>query len=86
MDSTQLTVQDAPGFFPGSRVYRLACRHGVSSAALVPGRTPISDAMAVDLVLPGHHRRYGCVCPPGVPVLGQVLPAVSTAAVSRSMR
>ncbi|MBI3750572.1 MAG: hypothetical protein HY263_02800 [Chloroflexi bacterium] len=86
MSTTQLTVQDAPGFFPGSRVYRLACRHGVSSAALVPGRTPISDAMAVDLVLPGHHRRYGCACPAGVPVLGQVLSAVPTAAVSRSMR
>lgn len=86
MSTTQLTVQDAPGFFPGSRVYRLACRHGVSSAALVPGRDPVSDSTVVDLVLPGHHRRYGCTCPAAVPLFGQILAPTPAAAASRSMR
>jgi hypothetical protein len=61
---TELTVRDAPGLWPGARVYRLACRHGVSSAALVPGRKPLADGVVADLVLPGHHRRYGCGCLP----------------------
>ena len=74
MTATRLTVRDAPGFFPGSRVYRLACSHGASSAALVPGRTPISDATVFDLVLPGHHRRYACSCPPAGPLYAE-LPA-----------
>jgi hypothetical protein len=86
MSAMQLTVQDAPGFFPGSRVYRLACGHGVSSAALVPGQKPISDATVVDLVLPGHHRRYGCSCPPGVPLSAQSSARVPRAAISTSMR
>jgi hypothetical protein len=81
----QLTVQDAPGFLPGSRVYRLECSHGVSSAALVPGKKPITDATVVDLVLPGHHRRYGCSCSPGVPSFVQP-PAPVPGATTQSMR
>lgn len=64
MEQTELIVRDAPGFWPGARVYRLACEHGVSSAALVPGRKPIDDGVVLDLVLPGHHRRYACSCMP----------------------
>jgi hypothetical protein len=86
MSLTQLTVRDEPGFFPGSRVYRLACRHGVSSAVLVPGLTPISDSTVAELVLPGHHRRYGCRCPAGVPLMEQTRERVPLAATSRSKR
>jgi hypothetical protein len=64
MNRTEMTVRDAPGFWPGARVYRLACRHGVSSAALVPGRKPLADGVVFDLVVPGHQRRYGCTCLP----------------------
>ena len=62
MNDTHLTYREAPGLFPGSRVYRIACRHGVSSAALIPGTKPISDATVFDLVLPGHNRRLRCMC------------------------
>ena len=62
MDHTELTVRDAPAFWPGARVYRVACRHGASSAALVPGPRPLADDVVFDLVLPGHQRRYGCTC------------------------
>ena len=72
MGEARLTFRDAPGLFPGSRVYRIACRHGVSSAALVPGKKPISDLTVFDLVLPGHHRRHGCGCLPGA-IEGSVL-------------
>lgn len=64
MDQTELTVRDAPGFWPGARVYRVACRHGASSAALVPGPKQVADAVVFDLVLPGHQRRFGCTCVP----------------------
>jgi hypothetical protein len=64
MNRTEMTVRDAPGFWPGARVYRLACRHGVSSAALVPRRKPRADGVVFDLVVPGHQRRYGCTCLP----------------------
>lgn len=64
MDQAELTVREAPGFWPGARVYRLACRHGVSSAALVPGRKPLAHGVVFDIVLPGHHRRHGCGCLP----------------------
>ena len=64
MIDAQLTFREAPELSPGSRVYRVACRHGVSSAALIPGSKPISDATVFDLVLPGHNRRHSCSCQP----------------------
>lgn len=67
MNQTELTVRDAPGFCPGARVYRFACRHGVSSAALVPGVKPVSDGVVFDMVLPGHNRRFSCSCAPASP-------------------
>ena len=64
MSQTVLTVREAPDLYPGTRVYRLACEHGSSAAALVPGAKPLADSVIVDLVLPGHHRRYRCTCAP----------------------
>lgn len=64
MIQTELTVRDAPGLYPGARVYRVTCPHGISSAALVPGARPLADAVIFDVVLPGHHRRYRCRCEP----------------------
>ena len=64
MHQTEVTVREAPDLWPGTRVYRLACEHGTSSAALVPGAKPLDDAIVLDLVLPGHHRRYRCACAP----------------------
>lgn len=67
MNQTELTVRDAPGLCPGARVYRLTCPHGISSAALVPGAKPLADVVVLDVVLPGHHRRYRCSCEPTAP-------------------
>ena len=64
---TELTVRDAPAFLPGARVYRVACRHGASSAALIPGAKALDDGVVFDLVLPGHQRRFGCTCTPAPP-------------------
>ena len=68
MNQTELTIRDVPGLCPGARVYRLTCRHGSSSAALVPGAKPLSDVVVLDVVLPGHHRRYRCSCEPTPPI------------------
>jgi hypothetical protein len=64
---TELTVRDAPGLWPGARVYRVACRHGASSAVLIPGPRALADGVVLDLVLPGHQRRFGCACVPAPP-------------------
>ena len=64
MHQTELTVREAPDLWPGTRVYRLACEHGTSAAALVPGAKPLADTVVFDLVLSGHHRRYRCTCAP----------------------
>jgi hypothetical protein len=64
MTEMPLSIRETPGPFPGSRVYRIACRHGVSAAALVPGIKPVPGSLVLDLVLPGHNRRYGCRCAP----------------------
>jgi transposase-like protein len=42
INDSEFTVSDAPALWPGARVYRLACRHGVSSAALLPWRSSMS--------------------------------------------
>jgi len=64
MTEMPLNLRETPGSFPGSRVYRIACRHGVSAAAVVPGGKPVPGPIVLDLVLPGHNRRYGCTCGP----------------------
>ena len=76
MNQTELTVREAPDLWPGTRVYRLACEHGTSAAALVPGTKPLADTVVFDLVLPGHHRRYHCSCAPN-PALR--MPALASA-------
>lgn len=64
MTGSQLFFREERALLPGARVYQLGCRHGVSSAACIPGKKPLSDATVLDLVLPGHHLRYGCTCTP----------------------
>jgi hypothetical protein len=64
----EFAVREAPTLSSGARVYRVACPHGITSATVVPGRTPLADLAVYDLVLPGHHSRHGCSCVPGLPI------------------
>ena len=64
MSRVELSVTDATRLWPGTRLYRVACPHGVSSAAVLPGATPVADEVVLDLILPGHQRRHGCACEP----------------------
>lgn len=64
-NQVEFTVTEAPTLSSGARVYQLTCRHGVSSAAMIPGAKPLSDVVVMDVTLPGHHRRNGCACLPG---------------------
>lgn len=60
----EVVARDVLGVAPGTRAYSVRCPHGATSAALLPGATPLDDAIVVDLVLPGHRRRLGCTCRP----------------------
>ncbi len=62
MDRIEFSARDASAQFPGARQYRIACAHGVSSAIVLPGASPLADALVVDLIVPGHQRRHGCSC------------------------
>lgn len=64
LETVEFIKQDSNGLGRGAQVYRLACDHGVSSAALLPGKRPLSDVVVLDLLLPGHHRANGCRCEP----------------------
>ena len=66
MDRIEFTARDASAQFPGARQYRIACAHGVSSATVLPGASPLADVLVVDLILPAHQRRHGCSCELGV--------------------
>lgn len=67
-DHVELAARDAPAMWPGARAYQVTCPHGVTSAAVIPGATPLGDLAVFDLVLPGHHRRLGCRCLPTLPL------------------
>lgn len=64
MDRIELSITDATRLWPGTRLYRIACPHGVSSAAVLPGPKPLADTVMLDLIVPGHRRRHGCACEP----------------------
>lgn len=66
MDRIEFTARDATSPWPGAREYRIACAHGVSSATVLPGASPLADVVVVDLIVPGHQRRHGCSCELGV--------------------
>jgi hypothetical protein len=67
-NQAEFSVSEAPALWPGARVYRLACRHGVSSAALIPGLKPLADVAVFDIALLGHHRHHRCKCLPALPL------------------
>ncbi len=64
------TAHDDPALGPGTRVYRLACAHGVSSALLMGGTRPVADGVVLDLLLAGHRRARDCGCPAPRPDAG----------------
>jgi hypothetical protein len=86
MDRIEFTVRDATTTWPGARQYRIACAHGVSSATVLPGASPLADLIVVDLIVPGHQRRHGCSCEIDVAraaietvSIGAAAPALATA-------
>lgn len=58
------TATDAPALAVGARCYRLTCPHGVSSAAVLPGRGRVADLVVLDVLLARHHRSWRCACLP----------------------
>ncbi len=67
----EFTARDDPALGPGSRVFRLACPHGVSSALLMGGVREVDDGVVLDLLLAGHRRSCACGCPPPRPDAGR---------------
>lgn len=62
--TVEVLAKDFAGLTSAARAYELRCPHGVTGAALLSGERPLADAVVMDLVLPGHHRRLGCSCQP----------------------
>lgn len=69
MSGMEFEVRDDRALGPDVRRYRIACAHGTSSAALLPGRRPVADLVVLDLLLAGHHIREHCQCVPAMPAL-----------------
>lgn len=51
---------------PAHRV-ALRCQHGESTYFLLPGRDPMSNLAALDLLWVRHIGRHGCECEPARP-------------------
>lgn len=62
MESTRLIVGDVPEVASGARRYRLDCAHGSTSVLLLPGRSPVGEAVAVDMLVLRHGRSTSCEC------------------------
>ncbi len=66
----EFTAREDPALGPGSRVYRFACAHGVSSALLMDGGGTVDDGVVLDVLLAGHRRASACGCQPPRPGAG----------------
>ncbi len=80
MQLASLVVGDVPAFASGARRYRLDCAHGSTSVVLLPGRSPIGDVVAVEMLVLRHSRSTGCQCARAMPE-PDVSPALARVAV-----
>lgn len=62
MGLASLVVGEVPAIAPGVRRYRLDCAHGSTSALLLPGRSPVGDLVALEMLALRHRRSTGCGC------------------------
>ncbi len=62
MELASLVVGDAPAIASGARRYRLDCSHGSTSVLLLPGRSPMGEVVALQMLGIRHHRSTGCRC------------------------
>jgi hypothetical protein len=79
VESASLVVGDVPAVASGARRYRLDCAHGSTSVLLLPGRSPIGDVVAVEMLVLRHCRTTGCQCASTMPepVFGPALTQVA---------
>jgi len=52
----------APAIGPAGRFYRIACPHGTSTGAFLPGRRPIPTHQVMDLLVVNHQVAKACTC------------------------
>lgn len=67
MGSASLVVGDVPAIAPDARGYRLDCAHGSTSVVMLPGRSPIGEVVALDMLAVRHRRTIGCACADEMP-------------------
>ncbi len=67
MNETYVSIQHDPAGGTGVKRLAFRCSHGSSSALVLPGGRPLSDLVALDLLLARHHRAQQCACLPEWP-------------------
>ena len=57
-------VRSAPGLGRDARFYRMACAHGVTTGAFLPGGHALPDHQVIDLLVANHQAARACACLP----------------------